>query len=269
MEAVLTLAFSPYFRIMSDPRGFGQQKTGKIVNNFMPPIVPNLAMSGLTKNEAEIVKNLHAAIIEQRLLSGTRLTEEELSDIFQVSRMRIRRVLLALAHTGMIELPPGRGAIVARPSAEQARDIFAARRLLEGQLLERPLVDPSKKNIKSLHELCKQEDEAALNEDLVMSIQLSGAFHVGLAKLYGNAVLAEMVTGLVSQTALIIAFYQTRIVTCCRSEDHKTILKALEKKEFQQASQKMREHLQSIENALTFDKTSAEHKNLRQILARS
>jgi DNA-binding GntR family transcriptional regulator len=112
------------------------------VNNLLRVALPSLAVSGLNGRETEIFSAIHAAITEQRLLPGARLTEEELAEIYDASRMRIRRVLLALAHTGMIDLPPGRGAHVARPSATEARSVFSARRLIEGQLLEKPEATP-------------------------------------------------------------------------------------------------------------------------------
>lgn len=225
-----------------------------------------MVISGLNRREAEVVAHLHAAIMEQRLLPGTRLTEEELGDIFQVSRMRIRRVLLALAHTGMIELPPGRGAIVARPSPDQARHIFSARRLVEGQLLEAPLTVPPKRALRVLHDLCAQEDEAAKAQDRTLMIQLSGTFHIMLAKAYGNEVLADIVSGLVSRSALILAFYQGQPIACCRPNDHRLLLKELEKKAFPEAGERMRAHLLLIEASLALDHLADDRQNLRNIL---
>lgn len=239
----------------------------KIVNNMSSLLVPSMVISGLTKQETDIVIRLHAAIMEQRLLPGTRLTEEELVDIFKVSRMRVRRVLLALSHTGLIELPPGRGAIVARPSVESARHIFATRQLIEGTLLQAPLTQPAAKTIKLLYKLCEQENEAIDAKDRTTSIQLSCALHVSLVSAYGNSVLAEIVTGLVSRSALIIAFYQSKDLTCCRTNEHKHIITLLEKKNFETAGAEMREHLKRIETNLNLDQIVADQEDLRRILA--
>jgi DNA-binding GntR family transcriptional regulator len=60
-----------------------------------------------------------------------------MADIFGVSRARIREVLGRLAHERIVELFPQRGAFVAKPTIEQARDVFEARRLIEPAVLRR------------------------------------------------------------------------------------------------------------------------------------
>lgn len=261
---MLTLAFSllRYHEWDHDPVS---TKKYKIVNNISPLLVPSMAISGLTKQETDIVIRLHVAIMEQRLLPGSRLTEEELVEIFTVSRMRVRRVLLALSHTGLIELPPGRGAIVARPSVESARQVFAARQLIEGTLLQAPFAQPSSKTVKLLYSLCKQEAEAVEAKDRTASIQLSCAFHVSLVNAYGNTTLAEIVTGLVSRSALIIAFYQSKDPTCCHTNDHKHIIALLEKKNFEAAGADMCAHLKRVEAGLNLDQVVAEQESLHRI----
>ena len=73
-------------------------------------------------------------------MPGTKLVEERLAEIFGVSRARVREVLARLAHEQIVELYPQRGAFVAKPSIEQALDVFEARRLIEPAVLRR-LVD--------------------------------------------------------------------------------------------------------------------------------
>ncbi len=238
------------------------------MNNFPATPLPALAVSGLTKQETAIFATLHAAITEQRLLPSARLTEEELADIYEVSRMRIRRVLLALAHTGMIELPPGRGALVARPSAEEARHLFATRQLIEGKLLEAPLAKPTPKRLKALHVIVADESKAAHAENKGAMIQLSAAFHVELAGAYGNPVLAEIISGLATRSSLIIALYQTNIIACCRSDDHAGLLDLLSAGLFDEAGARMRAHLRTIEMSLKFDRPANEKRDLRSILSR-
>jgi DNA-binding GntR family transcriptional regulator len=236
------------------------------VNNlaFVPP--SSLAVSGLNGRETEIFSAIQAAITEQRLLPGARLTEEELANIYDTGRMRIRRVLLALAHTGMIHLPPGRGAQVARPSAEEARSVFSARRLIEGRLLEAPEAAPDALALTALTFLVRKEDEAAHANDRAAMIRLSGTFHIELARAYGNPVIAEIVAGLVTRSSLIIALFQTRPTSCCLPEDHGKLLEMLRAGRFAIAGAEMRAHLETIETALNLEPAPLVSLNLRDIL---
>src|SRR6058998_2881578 len=83
-----------------------------------------------------VYDRIHRAILEQRLPPGTKLGEESLSSLFAVSRARVRRILLRLAHDKSVELRPNRGAYVAQPSAQDAREVFTARRIVEAHTVE-------------------------------------------------------------------------------------------------------------------------------------
>ncbi len=225
-----------------------------------------MATSGLTAQEGEIFQRIHAAIVEQRLRPATRLTEEELTGIFNVSRMRIRRVLLALAHTGMISLPRGRGALVASPSTEEAQAVFAARRLIETAVVEQAAA-PSKPALAPLKQIIDAENAALKAQDRVAMIHLSGAFHVELARICANPVVMEIVAGLVMRSSLIIALFQSSGEICCRADDHGLLLKALLKADRAGAVRLMRSHLETIERGLNLKAPPPGPQNLHDILS--
>ena len=80
--------------------------------------------------ESTIYARIHAAIVERRILPGVRLVEDQLAEVFDVSRMRIRSVLQSLARDKVVTLHRNRGAVVAYPSVREAKEVFAARRLI-------------------------------------------------------------------------------------------------------------------------------------------
>ena len=85
-----------------------------------------------TGTQDEIVyAHIFDAILEQRLAPGTKLSEEALGEIFGVSRTIIRRALSRLAHEQVVLLRPNRGAVVASPIIDEARQILFARRTVE------------------------------------------------------------------------------------------------------------------------------------------
>jgi len=78
-----------------------------------------------------------AAISEQRLHPGVRLEEEQIAAIFAVSRTIVRRALANLAQDRGVAQRLNRGAVIAMPTRHEARDVFAARRLIEASLAAR------------------------------------------------------------------------------------------------------------------------------------
>ena len=70
---------------------------------------------------------LSLAIHEHRLAPGTKLGEDDLSDIYGVSRTIVRAALQSLSHQQIIEIKRNRGAFVAQPSLTEAHEVLEAR----------------------------------------------------------------------------------------------------------------------------------------------
>ena len=84
-----------------------------------------------------IAAALSLAIHEHRLAPGTKLGEDELSEIYGVSRTIVRAGLQSLSHQQIVEIKRNRGAFVAQPNLVEAREVFEARELLEPQTARR------------------------------------------------------------------------------------------------------------------------------------
>lgn len=82
-------------------------------------------------SDKEIYQEIFDAILSFKLRPGTRLTEGNLSKIFNVGRTTIRSALLRLSQDHIIEIKPNKGAFIASPSVKQAIDILEARKLIE------------------------------------------------------------------------------------------------------------------------------------------
>src|ERR1700744_1182487 len=76
-------------------------------------------------------KALRQAIIEQALPPGAKLPEGELGVRFGMSRTLVREALAQLQSEGLVDAPPRRTATTAKPTLDQAKEIFEIRRMLE------------------------------------------------------------------------------------------------------------------------------------------
>jgi DNA-binding GntR family transcriptional regulator len=79
-----------------------------------------------------VENRLRAAIISGRFKPGQRLIERELCDLIAVSRPSIREAMRQLEAEGLVTAQPYRGPTVATISADEARQLYAVRTLLEG-----------------------------------------------------------------------------------------------------------------------------------------
>ena len=140
-----------------------------------------------------IVVSLTRAIVEHRLHPGTKLAEQKLADHFGVSRTLVRQALFQLSQNRLIKLEPARGAFVAAPSVEEAKQVFAVRRMLEAEMARAFARTATPARIKALREHVAQEKLAVQKEDVPSRTELLGDFHVRMAELMGNQVLAETI----------------------------------------------------------------------------
>ncbi len=201
-----------------------------------------------------IVESLTRAIVEHRLHPGTKLAEQKLADHFGVSRTLVRQALFQLSQNRLIRLEPARGAFVATPSVEEAQQVFAVRRMLEAEMTRAFVQTVTPAKIKALREHVAQEKLAVNNQDVPGRTELLGDFHVRMAELMGNRVLAEMLRELISRCALITLMYQSTHAAEHSNEEHAEIVKALAAKDEALAVRLMNEHLLHVEENLTFDR---------------
>lgn len=206
----------------------------------------------------EIYERVYVAILEHRLQPGTKLGEERLADIFGASRARIREVLARLAHEQIVELYPQRGAYVAKPSIEQARDVFEARRLIEPAVIRRLIDTLTPEKTARLRQHLELEVDARRRDDKRAVIRLSGEFHTLAAELAGNSALARNMRELSMLTCLVIFLYDAPTATSCRSDEHTLIVAAVAKKDRTRAEKLMLDHLNHIEQSLKLDPSVAE-----------
>jgi DNA-binding GntR family transcriptional regulator len=190
------------------------------------------------------------AITEHRLAPGTRLREERLAELFQVSRTQVRPVLQRLEHEGLVERQPRRGAVVAAPSREATAQIFAARRLVEPWLVKCCCEQADGSGLKRLARVVQDENRARGSGDQRAVVRLSGDFHRVLAELAGNQPLAQLMHGLTVRTCLAILANRASTGSTCREDEHDRIVQAMAAGDARRAMRLMTEHLQHIEKAL-------------------
>lgn len=80
----------------------------------------------------QVLEALRRAIVSGRLAPGERLTERALIEMMGVSRTVIREALRQIESEGLIEIIPNKGPVVRKLSAEEARDLYRIRAVLEG-----------------------------------------------------------------------------------------------------------------------------------------
>ena len=218
-----------------------------------PTAARSAAVESGANSTQRIADSITSAIVERRLMPGTKLAEQKIADIFKVSRTLVRQALNQLSRDKLITLEPARGARVAEPSVEEARQVFETRHLLEGAMVRRAATELSKAQIAELRAHLKDEEAAVRRTDVSGRTRLLADFHVVLARMLGNEVLAHILGELVSRSSLIALMYQSAHSAEHSFEEHVAIVDALEKRDARAAVRLMEEHLHHVERNLRLD----------------
>lgn len=193
---------------------------------------------------------LRNAIVDRRLAPGTKLSETEVGALFEASRTVVRAALQMLTFEGLVRTERNRGAFVSNPTPDEARQVFASRRLLEPGIARAAIeritagdIERFRKHLNHEVHYMSLRGPAARRAE----IKASGDFHLMLAEVSGNAILQRFMDELVARSSLVIALYGNTGVSRCGHNEHADILEALEKRDADRAAALMLHHIDHIE----------------------
>jgi DNA-binding GntR family transcriptional regulator len=214
----------------------------------------------------EIFERLLVAIMEHRLPPGAQLVEARLAEIFKVSRTKIREAIGRLVHDCIATNIPNRGAFVASPTVAQAREVFAARRLIEPALVQQATRSATPQQLAILRAHLQKETAARLAGDARQIVSLSGEFHFLLADIAGNSFLARTLRELETLSALIIILFGTANHQVCPG-DHPALVDAIEQRDEALAAELMVHHLNHVERSVQLATPNKPPATLEEIFA--
>lgn len=228
---------------------------------------PRVRNMDTAHSEQFIYNKIYQAIIEQRLLAGTKLGEKALCNVFNVSRSRIRNVLLTLSNRNVVELRKNKGAFVATPAPQEARHVFEARRSIESTIITRVVERTDDEGIRKLQSNIEEEHQHIRSGNRHDAIRLSGEFHLCLAEISANQVLYRFLKELVPRTSLMIGMFGNSMNLAGSGSTHQKILQAIIDRDSLEARRLMDEHLNDIEISINMSKYAKDKVDLKKLFA--
>lgn len=192
-------------------------------------------------------QSIQRAIIEQALVPGTKLPEDQLGQQFGVSRTLVRSVLGRLASQALVDIGNKRSATVAQPSLDEARAVFEVRRCLELEAVRLAIARWQPAMGDELEGLLHDEARAHREGRVPVSIRLAGEFHIRLGAMTGNPVLERFLSDVVIRCSLILAVYGRPHSSECAVNEHHQLVDALRRQDVATAVRLMDDHLRGIE----------------------
>jgi DNA-binding GntR family transcriptional regulator len=202
---------------------------------------------------------LRDAIVDRRLEPGTKLTEIEVGSLFDVSRTMARSALQMLSFEGLVRIERNRGAFVANPDPEEARQVFAARRLVEPGIASEACARATQSDLARLRShLSHEHHHMNLRGPSARraEIKASGEFHLLLAAAAGNQIMHRFLEELIARSSLVIALYGRSGASSCGHDEHRGIVDALERRDAAAVQALVVRHIDHIEADLDLQRRS-------------
>jgi DNA-binding GntR family transcriptional regulator len=192
--------------------------------------------------------SLRAAILSGRLAGGLALRQEELAEIFGVSRMPVREALRQLEAQALVDFVPHRGAVVTEISADDAADNYAIRLALEPMALSLSIPHLTEDDFILAGDLISEMDEEA---DAGRMGELNRRFHLSLYARAGRAMLLLLVE---QQLAAADRYLRFHLAAKGREhmsqQDHRAMLDAARRWDIQAAIQSLEGHLRTAADTI-------------------
>ena len=213
---------------------------------------------GNGETERRIQRAIFEAVMDRRLVPGTRLPEAALAKLYKVSRATVRKALQALANDHIVSLRPNQSAVVAVPTPQETRAVFEARRAVEAAVVKLATERASAADIAQLRAQLQREHEAMHRFDQPAWARLASSFHQQVAARARNPVLEGYLDELISRCALVVSLYEPPGNASCEHEEHERIVDCIERGDADAAVTLMQGHLDGLERHICLDREDEE-----------
>ncbi len=208
---------------------------------------PNVGRASGNKRESLgrlAYERIKGDILDERLLPRQPLIEAELAAKYRMSKTPVREALLSLGREGLVEMSSFRGSRVRDFTADDAREIYELRELLEPFALRRAVPRLTDGDRRSLRALLDKAQAAAEGGDRRELSRLNCAFHSSLVARCRNEKVIEILAHLQNQVRVMsMRLWNVRATHLREAEQHEAILTAVEAGQADRAAELLGEHI--------------------------
>lgn len=185
--------------------------------------------------------------------------EVQLAEKLGVSRTPVREAIRKLELEGLLEMVPRKGAYVADVSIKDVLNVLEVRASLEGLAASLAAERITEEEIEKLKQSAKEFEEMNRLNDRDGMVEKDTEFHSILLNASGNNKLLSIVADLSDYVQRFRVIYFTEYSDSKDIvEEHRKLLDAISERDGEKASQAAKDHIESIGEYLSNQKTPEE-----------
>ena len=178
---------------------------------------------------------LKKVITNNELKPNQKLNEQEIADIFQVSRTPVREAIAQLAAEGLVEIDPHHGAVVKETSVSKIEEIFQVLRCLDGLAVELVVDQLDTEKIKQFEKMTSKMEHYFHQKHIERYLNINMAMHEKIWSNVHNEFLRDILESALLQIrkfshALSPDYTDSETFTNSMN-NHKELMKALKMKD--------------------------------------
>jgi DNA-binding GntR family transcriptional regulator len=188
-----------------------------------------------------IEETLRSAILDGRIPCGTALRQQDLADLFGVSRMPVREALRQLEAQALLNVVAHKGAVVAPLVQGDAVETYALRILLESEALRLSIPLLEKEDLEAA---ARHIDDMETEQNYSEIGRLNRLFHMSLyCKAPNRRLLGLIEEGLNEEERFLRFNLEAMGLGKLSQDDHRELLLAVEDRDIERAVKLLENHL--------------------------
>lgn len=202
-------------------------------------------------NPADIVYDyIKNQIVTKAIYPGTHIVEEDLVRETGVSRTPVRSALMRLAYDGLIQQQPNRGAVVAKPSATDLRQVYEARAVLEVGAFRAAVHRRSDESVLQMEQSLQKQQDLTNLFNMTEYVRLNREFHWIITMEAQNAYYEKYLNELQNKVATYLLFWDSSTTNSLSLDLHLRIFEAFRDRDEQKGVLALMEDLQLAEECV-------------------
>ena len=196
-------------------------------------------------------------IVSCRLLPGTRFTEAEVMERFEMGKASCRIALQRLAQEGFVSSMPRHGYRVSPVTVKDVDEVFAPRMELEPLAARGAAGRVNRAHLERLELACRRRITVDVGNQIDFFLEANRSFHMAIAAAAGNGRLYRTLSGLLDEMTRLVALgFGVQGVRPNIENDHTAMIEHLVAGDAESAARVARRHVETF-RAMTMEKVIA------------
>jgi DNA-binding GntR family transcriptional regulator len=194
-----------------------------------------------------VYSTLRHNILHLGLKPGTKMSEQEISEQFKVSRTPVREVFVHLHQDGLVEIYPQRGTYVSLINLKAVEEGRWVREIMEKAVMEEAAGHLTEEHLYQLESNLAAQELSCRNKNYLEMLALDDEFHATIFRACGRDRTYEMLK------QLNVDFYRVRVLRLSHDfhwdqilSQHREMLQALRQGSREAAKEIIGEHLRMV-----------------------